>query len=109
MKLSNWTNNEVTGLLPEIIWQDDPRPAREQFNDRYAHGGGWNPMKGWLFKPGPDGEATLVFQSNDEEDDAEEYREMSRTTINSEILILFDCEFLAIVQPDGSFEVDRVD
>lgn len=109
---SHWSNMEVAGLLPEIILADDPRPAKEQFAERYAHGGGWNPMSNWLYKPaqpGFPGGASLVYNSSDEEDDAEEYPEVSRTTVNNETLILFECEFLAIVQPDGSFEVDRVD
>lgn len=41
------TLGRALGYLPEIIRDDDPRPAITQINERYAHGGGWYPVKGW--------------------------------------------------------------
>lgn len=35
------------GFLPEMIDQDDPRSAAEQFDANYQHGGGWRPMQGF--------------------------------------------------------------
>lgn len=37
------------GLLPEFLRVDDQRPAIEQFNERYAHGGGWRPIEGFVY------------------------------------------------------------
>jgi len=38
------TAGDLLGFLPEILRPEDPRPAREQLADRYAHGGGWSPF-----------------------------------------------------------------
>src|SRR3982751_2684992 len=35
---------EGLGAIPYFLDEDDPRPAREQFHERYNHGGGWRPM-----------------------------------------------------------------
>ena len=40
------TRPEELGLLPDMIDQDDPRGAVEQFDSQYGHGGGWRPMQG---------------------------------------------------------------
>ncbi len=34
---------DTLGFIPLIISDDDPRPAREQINDKYEHSGGWMP------------------------------------------------------------------
>lgn len=38
---------DMVGLIPMFLDEDDPRPAREQLNENYAHGGGWRPIKGF--------------------------------------------------------------
>ena len=47
----NGRPEDILGLLPMIFDSNDPRPAREQANERYAHGGGWNPQEGWELNP----------------------------------------------------------
>lgn len=37
---------DVCGLIPSFVREDDPRPARDQFNDRYSFGGGVVPIGG---------------------------------------------------------------
>jgi len=64
------------GLLPSFLNENDPRPAAEQFNDRYMFGG-WHPMAG--------------FKMNDE------------------LILVYPGDWVAIVQPDKSFEVCRMD
>ncbi len=38
---------DLAGLIPFMLDEDDPRPAREQLHENYAHGGGWYPYKGF--------------------------------------------------------------
>ena len=40
-------NSEHLGLLPMMLDPSDPRPAREQFDENYQHGGGWRPFNGF--------------------------------------------------------------
>ena len=34
---------QLLGIVPSFIRADDPRPAHEQIDERYAYGGGWDP------------------------------------------------------------------
>ena len=36
---------EQLGFLPDILLASDRRSVKEQLEDRYAHGGGWRPMR----------------------------------------------------------------
>ena len=38
---------EMLGFLPSFLNENDPRPAAQQFDANYQHGGGWQPMEGW--------------------------------------------------------------
>ena len=85
------------GLLPTFVSGDDPRPAREQFNERYVSG--WDPMKGfkldqqdWLHYPGDP-----------------PLRPIALAYLRSELILFYEHEWVAIVQPDRSFEVCRMD
>lgn len=90
------------GWLPLMILTSDPRPIREQLDERYAHGGGWSPMGDgrWEFNrdthrlkyPGDPWMNPLAI-----------------TKIRDETLILYPYAFVLVLQPDGSYEVARVD
>lgn len=88
------------GLIPFFIQQSDPRPAAAQFNERYAHGGGWMPMDGWTLDP----DTHAITYPGDgplEPIDAFELRD--------ETIAIYEDAWVAIVQKDGSFEVSRMD
>ena len=38
------TSPAMLGFLPMMLDDEDPRPAAEQLNETYAHGGGWMPF-----------------------------------------------------------------
>lgn len=98
-----FTNHEDAGFLPEFFSEADPRPAREQLDANYQHGGGVHPIEGFtLVNPAP-GAASLHYP------DDRPFRERGRATLRDETLILFEADVLAIVQPDGSFLATRVD
>lgn len=58
MMVWKFLNPEMTveqlGYIPLFFAADDPRPAAEQLNERYAHGGGWRPRPPghWLANSG---------------------------------------------------------
>ena len=104
---TQWTNPDIAGLLPFIFLNSDPASAKEQIAARYVHGGGWWPFEGFTYDPDmhtlrPPGEPPR--------------RELSRTLLHlgdpdlpTELLILFQDSWVAIVQPDGTYEVCRMD
>ncbi len=103
------------GVLPMIFDETDPRPAREQVNDRYSHGGGFVPFEGFtLHDEGPLA-ARMVYREGEptESGEAEVVREYARTQLvgpaGRETLIVFEGSWVAVVQEDGSYAVCRMD
>lgn len=92
--------NAHLGFIPSFLSADDPRPAREQLDTNYAHGGGWCPVEGFKMNPvthairypgGPPHKALAVAKLRDE------------------LIVFYTGAWLAIVHPDNSYEIARVD
>lgn len=100
---------EHLGLIPDFFDVADPRPAREQLHERYAHGGGVWPSPGFrLENVEKVGGARLVYPGTIEESD-EVFTELGRTRLRDEAIIVFEYALVAIVQKGGEFIVTRVD
>lgn len=91
---------DILGLIPAFIFESDPRSAAEQFNERYAHGGGWRPMSGWGLEPGS-------FALKYPGDPA--LHPVAGAWLREERIFVYPYAWVAIVQADGSFEVARMD
>jgi hypothetical protein len=92
------TTIDHIGLIPSFLDENDPRPAREQLDEGYAHGGGWRPFKGHELTD--DG---LVYPGDPPSP------LLASTKLRDERILVFLHAWVAIVQPDGSFEVARMD
>lgn len=106
MAQPEWTDGrfERVGYIPQFFDDEDERSAKEQVNASYAYGGGFRPFKGFTLSNEQNvGEAALLYEGDPP------MREISRTKLRDELIILFDHAWLAIVQPDGSYEVARID
>jgi hypothetical protein len=88
------------GLIPSFIDQADPRPAREQFEEHYAHGGGWSPIKG--FKRVRD-TMTLVYPGDPP------LTPIAAFMLRDEMIVVYEHALVAIVDRNGGFEVARMD
>jgi hypothetical protein len=91
--------HDMLGFLPYFLNHSDERPAKEQFNTNYAHGGGWRPMSGFKMMPGQ----ALKYPGDPL------LRPLARARFRNELILFYDCAIVAIVQPDGSFEASRMD
>lgn len=106
---------EYLGLIPSFLTDWDARPAKEQINDNYQHGGGWRPIdKFKLVKPVTDLERhispyrvarTLILEYPGDPP----LKPLAVAQIRDETIVFYDGAFLAIFQPDYSFEVARID
>lgn len=87
------------GLLPEFWSEDAPGSAKLQAHVNYAHGGGWHPFNGFkMLTSGRiqyPGDAPLEL--------------IAEAKLREETIRIYDGAWVAIVQPDGSFEVSRMD
>jgi len=90
---------EHLGLLPGMLDESDPRPAREQFDANYQHGGGWQPLNGHTLH-----ENNVMTYPGDPP-----FKPVAVTYLRDEMILLYDYAFVAIVQPDRSYEVARMD
>lgn len=87
------------GFIPSFISETDPRPAGQQFNENYSHGGGWNPFKGFTMLP----DGRLQYP----EDPPLEI--IAETKLRDETIRFYEYAWLMIIQSDGSWEVSRID
>lgn len=99
-----WTNPERAGLLPLIINPHDTRSVKEQIEVNYAHGGGYFAMHGFkLHDHKKVGQAFMTYPGDPK------FHEVARCRVGDELVILFDCAFVAIVDSKGRFTVTRMD
>lgn len=89
------------GYIPTFLSEDDPRPAREQIDERYSYGGGWDPEPGRGFVM-HDGDI-LKFPGDPP------MSPLCELHLRDERIVLYLYSVVAIIQPDGSFEVSRLD
>lgn len=87
-------------FLPYFLHVNDPRKAAEQFNDRYKFGG-WRPRKGDPTKI--NGKDELLYPGDPP------LPPLAKCKLRDETIILYQSDFVAIIQPDRSFEVARLD
>ena len=86
------------GYIPGFVSADDPRPAWEQFDERYI--GGWNAMlpgkwrldaDNYLFYPGDPPMAPLAH-----------------AYLRDELILVYPHAFVCIVQKNGDFSIARL-
>jgi hypothetical protein len=100
------------GFFPGFVSDRDPRPAREQINDNYRHGGGWSPiyMERWKLL---DKERLVLKYVTPPEYPGDEgdppIEPLCELRMRDERIIMYPHSVFAIFQPDGSFEVARCD
>jgi hypothetical protein len=85
------------GYIPSFLFEEDLRPAKEQFNDRYP--GGWQPFNGFT----KDEENRLHYPG-----DPVQFP-VSEIQFRNERIILYQHDWVCIIQPDGTWEVCRMD
>lgn len=90
---------EMLGYLPEMISDEDPRPAREQFDTNYRQGGGWSPFPGFTLMP----DDTLEYPGDPP------VQVLAETKLRDERILLYEHSWVAIIQPNGTYEICRMD
>lgn len=112
-EVNEWTvkfphNLEDLGLLPMIFDRNDKRPAKEQVNDRYAHGGGYRPIDGFKFIVGDNsvGRATSIKYPGDPALEGFAFMELN----DAEMVMVFPMGLVLILNRDNqSYVVIRMD
>jgi hypothetical protein len=89
---------DMLGFLPMMFDDRNPLPAREQADHNYNHGGGWQPFphfkmteKGLKYP----GDPVMPL--------------LAEAKLRDETIRFYECAWVAIIQPDGSYEICRMD
>jgi len=90
---------EMLGYVPDFLNDQDPRPAKEQIDANYGHGGGWNSFPGFTMLPN----GSLSYPGDPP------IPVLAETKLRDETIRFYEHAWLAIIQPDGSYEISRVD
>ena len=96
---------QILGALPDkipltfMLDANDPAPAREQLERGYRNGGGFRALPGWYL--GADD--VLHFPGD------RPYRPIVEMRMRDERILVFEGSFVAVIAPDRSFEVARID
>lgn len=88
---------EACGFIPSFLCEDDPRKAREQFSEHYA--GGWHPMDGFFM----DEDMNIQYPGDPP------HKPMASMTLRDEMIVVYHHGWVAIIQPDNSYEIARMD
>src|SRR5262245_17955488 len=87
---------EALGFLPSMLHEKDERSAREQFNANYQFGG-WNSFGGGQWRLGHNN--TLHYPGDPP------MSPLAMTRLRDEVICFYPSSFVAIIQPDRSFDV----
>lgn len=90
---------EMLGFIPHFLSEANPQRAREQLHNAYAHGGGWLPLSGWSLLP----DGRIQYPGD------EPVLALAETKLRDETIRVYLHAWVAIIQPDGTFEVSRMD
>ena len=88
---------EHLGFIPTFLSLADPRPAKEQFDTAYV--GGWSPFPKFTLHPNK----TLTYPGDPP------MKPLAETSFRDEKIYVYESAWVAIVQPDGSYEIARMD
>jgi hypothetical protein len=97
--LLNNATPEALGFIPSFVSDDDPRPAREQLDTAYGHGGGWRAFPGFTMLP----DGNLKYPGDPPT------VALAETYLRDETIRFYQHSWVAVIQPDGTFEVCRMD
>src|SRR5215472_11516439 len=85
---------DALGLIPDFLDDEDPRSAREQINEKYISG--WQPFVGHEL----DRKTGALKYPGDPA-----MKPLAQVRLRDERLTFYDCAWLCIMQPDGSYEI----
>lgn len=90
---------DVLGYIPDWLDDRNPSPAKAQLHANYLHGGGWHPFNGFTLTNN-----NILLASGDPP-----LHPLAQCYLRNELIVVYAHSWVAIIQPDHSFEVCRMD
>jgi hypothetical protein len=96
--LNGGTLDDV-GPLPLWLDKADPRPAKEQLDVHYQHGGGWQPFEGFKLLKG----GRIKYPGDPP------HKPLAMMQLREEVIMVYPHAWVMILQKNGSYEICRMD
>lgn len=93
------TTREDLGLIPYFLNENAGGSAVEQLNRNYAHGGGFDPFPGFTLGANN----SLTYPGDPP------MQPLAKIDFGAEQVFVYDYGWVAVVQPNRSFQVSRMD
>jgi hypothetical protein len=90
---------EHIGEIPRWLSEDDPRPAAQQLDSAYGHGGGWDPFVGFRLR----GDNSLKYPGDPP------LQPIAEMNLRDELILIYEHSWVVVIQPDRTFEACRMD
>ena len=94
-----YSDPHFVGFIPTFLDLDDPRPAKEQFAERYVYGG-WRNQEGFT---NPGGLPILRYPGDPP------LEPIAMMALRDEAIFVYRHGYVSIFQKDGAFEACRMD
>ena len=92
----NISLHDTVGIIPHFLNEQDPRPAKEQFDTAYVSG--WQPFHGFRRD-----DLTLTYPGDPP------MKPLALITFKNERIFVYQHAWVMILEKDGTFEVARMD
>jgi len=93
---ANW---EHLGFIPDMLSENNPKSATQQLNDGYQHGGGWTPFNGHALLP----DNSIKYPGDPP------HKPIAEMRLRDELILIYEHSWVAVIQPDRSYEICRMD
>jgi len=90
---------EHLGFIPDWLDDRDPDGAAQQIHKNYGHGGGWQSAIGFELQEG----GGLKYPGDPL------LKPLAKSKLRDETIYFYDHSWVCVVQPDGKFDVARID
>jgi hypothetical protein len=101
MDRNGFSPDDLLGTIPHMLSEDDPAGAVDQIDRAYKDiGGGWHDSRGHELAA----ERGQLIYTGDRPRQL-----LAEATLRDERILFFNGAWIAVVQPDGSFRVARID
>ena len=87
------------GMIPLWLSETNPESANKQLNAAYSHGGGWNSFYGFTLTK----DNGLAYSGDPT------LKPIAEMKLRDELILMYEHSWVAIIQPNRSFEVCRMD
>jgi hypothetical protein len=98
--LDHRATQDDLGFIPMFLNPRDTRSAKEQFNTAYAHGGGWRKFEGFTMRAS---DRAIKYPGDPA------FKPLAEGKLRNETILVYPHAWVAIVQPDGTYEIARMD